>query len=80
MTSMPMSHDHGGHSPQTGPQSDHAAVHGMLMVGEDRSLMSHLPMFHSPHDYQLLLEVNLSAPGSDPLKTYLDDRRLPNPI
>jgi hypothetical protein len=72
---MPMPSDHGGHSSDTSPQGDHAAVHGMLMIGESRLLMSHLPMFHSPHDYQILLEVSLTAPGSDPLKTYLDDRK-----
>ena len=36
----------------------------MLMVGETPLLMSHLPMFHSPHDYQILLETSLTAPGS----------------
>jgi hypothetical protein len=57
------------------PGTEHPAVHGMLIVGETRVLLSHLPMFHVPHDYQMLLEVSLSAPGSDPLKTYLDDRK-----
>jgi hypothetical protein len=47
----------------------------MLIVGATRVLMSHLPMFHPPHDYQVLLEVSLSAAGSDPLQTYIDDRR-----
>jgi len=75
MTPMPMPSDHGGHSSDAAPHDDHPAVHGMLMVGETRLLMSHLPMFHPPHDYQVLLEVSLSAPGSDPLKAYLDDRK-----
>jgi hypothetical protein len=45
---MPQQHDHGASS----AQGDHPAVHGMLMVGETQVLMSRLPMFHSPHDYQ----------------------------
>jgi hypothetical protein len=65
---MPHDHDYGAHS-DAHPQGDHPAVHGMLIIGETRLLMSHLPMFHPPHDCQVLL----SAPGSDPLKTYLDD-------
>ncbi|HEV7879407.1 hypothetical protein [Bradyrhizobium sp.] len=72
---MPHEHDHGASSPQAHPHGEHPAVHGMLIVGEIRVLMSHLPMFHSPHDYQMLLETTLSAPGSDPFKTYLKDRK-----
>jgi hypothetical protein len=72
---MPHEHDHGASSPQGHPQGEHPAVHGMLIVGETRVLMSHLPMFHAPHDYQMLLETSLSAPGADPFKTYLDDRK-----
>lgn len=47
----------------------------MLMVGEQQVLLSHLPMFHSPHDMQVLLEVSLSAAGGDPLNTYRNDRK-----
>lgn len=72
---MPMQHDHPGAPPgDTHHQGDHPAVHGMLVVGETRVLMSHLPMFHQPHDYQVLLEVSLSMADADPMKTYLDDR------
>ena len=56
------------------PNAEHPAVHGMLMVGQARVLMSHLPMFHAPHDYQIILETSLSAPGFDPQKKYVDDR------
>jgi hypothetical protein len=38
---------------------DHASVHGMLVVGKERVFLSHLPMFHSPHDYQAILEAVL---------------------
>jgi len=39
--------------------TDPAAVHGMLLLGGDKIYVSHLPMFHPPHDYQAILEVAL---------------------
>jgi hypothetical protein len=56
------------------PNPERPAVHGMLMVGEARVLLSHLPMFHAPHDQQIILEASLSAPGFNPQKKYVDDR------
>lgn len=38
---------------------DQPSVHGMLMVGTSQVYLSHLPMFHSPHDYQGIFEVKL---------------------
>src|SRR5262245_41628455 len=55
---------------------DPAAVHGMAMIGESRVFLSHLPMFHRPHDYQVLLEVELSAELRDvpaALHTFVPD-------
>lgn len=43
--------------------SDRPAVHGMLMFGQSKIYLSHLPMFHNPHDYQAILEVEISAEG-----------------
>lgn len=40
---------------------DHPATHGMLVVGHDHVYLSHLPMFHSPHDYQVIAEAALPA-------------------
>jgi hypothetical protein len=42
----------------------------MLVVGLDSILASHLPMFHPPHDFQLLAHVEL-----DQAETYRSDRR-----
>ena len=36
---------------------DRPANHGMAVVGHHKVYLSHLPMFHSPHDYQVILEV-----------------------
>jgi hypothetical protein len=46
----------------------------MVVVGTDTLFFSHLPMFMSPHDYQVILEGTLSQTGSDPQRTYRDDR------
>lgn len=40
--------------------TDRPAVHGMLLFGSDHIYLSHLPMFHPPHDYQVILQVGLS--------------------
>jgi hypothetical protein len=45
---------------------EHPAVHGMLVVGEGQLFLSHLPMFHAPHDYQIIMEVRLRGDESDP--------------
>lgn len=55
--------------------NDQPAVHGMLLVGTNRIFLSHLPMFHPPHNYQVILAVRLTAKESDPAAAYLEDRR-----
>lgn len=52
--------------------SDPASVHGMLLFGQDEVYLSHLPMFHRPHDYQVILKVDLPA---NIQKEYLADRK-----
>jgi len=43
-------------------------THGMaLFGGRDGMYASHLPMFHAPHDYQVLLQVRLLDPKLDGL-------------
>ena len=50
---------------------DHPAVHGMLVVGTKTVYLSHLPMFHSPHDYQVILEVELDPMA---MQTYIKNK------
>ncbi len=58
-------------------KSDPAAVHGMLLFGSEKIYLSHLPMFHRPHEfhkphaYQVLLEVTFPSGARE---TYLKDR------
>lgn len=47
----------GGHQHGNG---DAPSVHGMLMFGQQELFISHLPMFHTPHDYQAIASVELS--------------------
>jgi hypothetical protein len=69
--------DHHAHSDHAGSpgQPDATGVHGMLVVGQDTAFFYHLPMFMSPHDFQVILECTLSQPGSDPQRTYREDRK-----
>lgn len=39
---------------------DKPSVHGMLVFGKEKIYASHLPMFHSPHNYQVILELKLA--------------------
>ena len=41
--------------------ADVPTTHGMLLFGNETVYASHLPMFHSPHDYQLILELDLEG-------------------
>jgi hypothetical protein len=47
----------------------------MLIVGEQTVFLSHLPIFGSPHDYQVILEAAFVKPGSDPQADYFNDRK-----
>lgn len=52
-------------------RADKPATHGMLLFGGLETYTSHLPMFHAPHDYQLITKVTLSdIPRSQTLKIY----------
>jgi len=55
--------------------ADAPGVHGMLVVGEQSVYLSHLPIFGSPHDYQVILEATFTKPGRDPQSDYFADRK-----
>jgi len=50
--------------------ADDPAVHGMLLFGKDVVYASHLPMFHPPHDYQLIMKLRLSDADPRTLEKY----------
>ncbi len=66
-----MSHEH-GHTGGHGEGST-TGVHGMLLFGEEVLYLSHLPMFASPHNFQVLLEVGLDDVARE---AFLADRRV----
>lgn len=41
--------------------TDKPSVHGMVIFGKSSIYLSHLPMFHNPHDYQALMEVTIAS-------------------
>jgi hypothetical protein len=45
--------------------TDPMAIHGMLMVGTSSIYISHLPMFHSPHNYQAIFEIVIDDASRD---------------
>lgn len=48
------------------PQGVTYGTHGMaLFGGKDALYASHLPMFHAPHDYQVVLQVRIADPKLD---------------
>lgn len=48
--------------------AERATTHGMLVVGKEQVFLSHLPMFHAPHDRQVILSVELDAAGKGALQ------------
>ena len=55
-------------------QPEEPNFHGMVLVGEKRAYLYHLPMFHSPHDYQAIFEVSLTSDDADVMPAYRRDR------
>jgi hypothetical protein len=51
---------------------DKPATHGMLLIGSETIYASHLPMFHSPHDYQIILALKFDTEKN---QKYIEDRK-----
>ena len=54
---------HGGHG-----GDGTMGVHGMLLFGEDALYLSHLPMFQSPHNFQVILEAGFDDAAAQVLR------------
>jgi len=51
--------------------ADQPTTHGMLIFGDQVTYASHLPMFHAPHDYQLIMKLSMvSASRADTIGYY----------
>ena len=58
--------------PMTPPISSRMGVHGMIVFGGEQVFLSHVPMFHEPHDVQLVVAVRLSAPAGGLPRSFSD--------
>src|SRR4030095_17245252 len=58
-----------GHS---GASTDRPSVHGMLIFGTEKIYASHLPLFHAPHNYQIILELELDSSSKH---KFIEDQR-----
>jgi hypothetical protein len=56
-------------------QPHDVGVHGMLLFGQKAIYLSHLPMFMSMHDHQVILEVILASQAGDAQAIYRADRQ-----
>jgi hypothetical protein len=59
-----------GHS---GMSPDKPAIHGMLIFGTQTIYASHLPLFHAPHNYQVILELELDKAAKE---KFIKDQQL----
>ncbi len=59
----------------TGMSSDKASVHGMVIFGTEKIYASHLPLFHTPHNYQIILLLELDE--IDKQKFVVDQQKHP---
>lgn len=66
-------HDH-GHDQQE-PQEPQEPAHNMMVVGEESVYLSHLPMFMTPHNFQVILEATLTSQGKSVQHLYTEDRK-----
>lgn len=62
---------HGKHM----PPKEKAATHGMTVVGEKSIYLSHLPMFMTPHNFQVIFEAAFTKGGKSVQEAYVKDRR-----
>ena len=61
--------------PARGEHAADCGQHNMMLVGEQAVFASHLPMFDSPHRFQVILEVDLAKAGQNRNAIYAADRK-----
>jgi hypothetical protein len=66
LTVITVQAQHGGMS------ADKPSVHGMLIFGTEKIYASHLPLFHAPHNYQIILELELDKAAK---KQFITDQQ-----
>ncbi len=61
--------------PDNGPMHPDCGQHNMMIVGEQTIFLSHLPMFHGEHRFQVIVEAGFAADGISLDRVYADDRQ-----
>ncbi len=61
--------------PDGGPMDPDCGQHNMMIVGDQTIFLSHLPMFHSEHRFQVIVEVAFDKDGISLDSVYADDRQ-----
>jgi hypothetical protein len=56
-------------------QEEQEPPHNMMVVGEKSLFLSHLPMFMSPHNFQVILEATLTSGVKSVQEIYTKDRQ-----
>jgi len=69
---------HGGHGHSGGGHA--MGTHNMAVVGDRRIYLSHLPMFMSPHNAQVILEATFVRNGKSVDDVYFADRAAHPPL
>jgi hypothetical protein len=67
-----MDSHHGGHDHSGGVHE--MGTHNMVVVGDRRIFLSHLPMFMAPHNAQVILEASFARHGKSADDLYFADR------
>lgn len=57
------------------PPAHKEPPHNMMVVGEKSVYLSHLPMFMSPHNFQVILEATFTSGGKNVQEIYTRDRQ-----
>ena len=57
------------------PHEEEEPPHNMMVVGEKSVYLSHLPMFMSPHNFQVILEAEITQGGKSVREIYVKDRQ-----
>jgi hypothetical protein len=59
--------------PHGSMSSDKPSGHGMLIFGTEKVYASHLPLFRTPHNYQIILELELDKTAK---QKFISDQKL----
>ncbi len=63
------------HQSHESHEEENLPPHNMMVVGERGVYLSHLPMFMTPHNFQVILEADFTLGGKSVREIYFKDRQ-----